>query len=205
MFYLHSTPPGNQFQQKNFLRLPEKSTFFWNLIEKRFSWSSGIFSLRGQWNGFSEETWNFQKRGMFSVAEQKLLDWCYHILFLRAGEDIFVGKPLVEQYLEVIVCYLNGNYVAAAFVRAAPGMSRKLNKMNENGWDKTLGKLRNCIFSSNFKQKLFNWYCLICAPCIHMFSLSTYFLKTFGIKTNLFKYWTKCSSLVSWKQQSTCP
>ena len=141
MFYLHSTPSGNQFQRKSFLGIPEKSIIFWKLIEKRSSWSSGIFSLRGQWNSFSEETWNFQKRGMFSVAEQKLLDWCYHILFLRAGEDIFVGKPLVEQYLEVIVCYLNGNYVAAAFVRAAPGMSRKLNKMNENGWRQTFGHI----------------------------------------------------------------
>ena len=102
MFYLHSTPPGNQFQRKSFLGIPEKSIIFWNLIEKRFSCSSGIFSLRGQWNSFSEETWKFQKRGMFTVVEQKLLDWCYHIFFLRAREDIFVGNNLVEQYLEVI-------------------------------------------------------------------------------------------------------
>ena len=102
MFYLHSTPSGNQFQRKSFLGIPEKSIIFWKLIEKRSSWSFGIFSLRGQWNSFSEETWKFQKIGMFTVVEQKLLDWCYHIFILRAREDISVGKNLLEMYSEVI-------------------------------------------------------------------------------------------------------
>ena len=39
---------------------------------------------------------------MFTVVEQKLLDWCYHIFILRAREDISVGKNLVEMYSEVI-------------------------------------------------------------------------------------------------------
>ena len=90
------------FSERDFEEIQKKGIIFWNLIEKCVSWPSGIFNLRGQWNSFSKETWNFQKRGMFTVVDQKVLDWCYHIFILRAKEDIFVGKKLVEMYSEVI-------------------------------------------------------------------------------------------------------
>ena len=90
------------FSEKVFDQIRKKSIIFWNLIKNCFSWSSGIFRLRGQWNSLSEGTWKFQKRGLLTVVDQKVLDWRYHIFILRAREDISVGKNLVEMYSEVI-------------------------------------------------------------------------------------------------------
>ena len=72
------------------------------MTEKIFSWFSGVSSVRVQWNQFSEETWKYQKRVILPVVDQKVLDCCYDICNLRAKEDIFVRKILVEVFPEMI-------------------------------------------------------------------------------------------------------
>ena len=103
------------------------------------------------------------------------------------------------------VSKLNGNYVAAAFVRAAPGMSRKLMRMNKNEWRKNLGQTPKMHAFFQLQAKTFQ----LVLPYLHSMHPHGFFeylfYKNVRDKGNMFEYWTKRSSIVSWKQQSTCP
>ena len=90
------------FSERVFEKIQKKASFseFWskNVWAGLLIFSASVVSG----TDLAKKHENFKERGMFTVVDQKVSDWCYHIFILRAREDLFLGKNLVEVYSEVI-------------------------------------------------------------------------------------------------------
>ena len=119
-----------------------------------------------QWKNFSEEASNFQRNVIFFQVAQSFSDWCYHICMDFPRTNIFVRK-FFSKTLRITFGRFEREYTCW-FCKSCTWRVQMVTSKTEKRVETFSSQPTFCYVSSDIEQKLVNYCCHICMPCVQM-------------------------------------